>query len=72
MSDNIKRPKEGTVNHVDESDGRRSFGARPKVHRYNSGDNAHGVRQRSPSAPEPGEKSGHARGDGPRKSYTGK
>jgi hypothetical protein len=60
------------VGSIDESDGRRSFGSAPKVHKYNSGDNTHGVRQKSPSAPEPGETSGHARSDGPRKGYTGR
>lgn len=52
------------------------FGTTPRAGQaakpYVSGANAHNVHQRPTRGPAPGEKSGHARGDGPYKGFTGK
>jgi hypothetical protein len=40
-------------------------GSAPRVQRYQSGQNAHGMRQRATRGPEPGESSGIGRLDGP-------
>jgi hypothetical protein len=71
MAKGVSRPKQGTAHHIDPERG--PFGGEGRVYRYESGANTHNVRQKAPSAPEPGETSGHGASAGPHKSgSTGK